>query len=49
MSKGTPILTVRLSPQIREQLKEIAEREKLSMSDTIRLAFEFFIEFYKDK
>lgn len=49
MSKGTPILTVRLSPEIREQLKDIAEREKLSMSDTIRLAFEFFVDFYKTK
>ena len=49
MSKGTPILTVRLSPEIKAQLKQIADREKLSMSDTIRLAFEFFVDFYKDK
>ena len=41
---GTPIVTLRLSDEIRRQIDEIAREEGKTMADVIREALKAFIE-----
>ncbi len=41
---GTPIVTLRLSDEIRHQIDEIAREEGKTMADVIREALKAFIE-----
>lgn len=43
MSKGTPMIGIRISPQIREELQQIADREGITLSEAIRRAIVAFI------
>ena len=38
MSKGTPIKTIRLEPELLAELKRIAAEENVSVADVIRYA-----------
>lgn len=44
MGRGTPILALRLDPEIRRQLEDICEINGISLSDAVRLAILDFIK-----
>ena len=44
MARGTPLIALRLDPEIRKSLEEICEINGLSLSDAVRLAILDFIE-----
>ena len=48
-SRGIPRTSVRLADSVREALKEICERDGISVSDAIRIAISEFIESRKTK
>lgn len=43
MSKGTPIITIRLTDEWRDQLMAIANRQQCNMSDVIRKAITEYV------
>ena len=50
MSKGTPIITIRMNPEWRTQIERIAQEQGISMSDVIRNAIiQYIVEHAPEK
>lgn len=44
MSKGTPVIGIRLDPEIRRALDELCKANGITLSDAVRLALLDFLE-----
>ncbi|MEE1199624.1 MAG: ribbon-helix-helix domain-containing protein [Christensenellales bacterium] len=49
MSRGAPIMTLRLDPKLHHQLKEIAANEKTTVSDLVREAINELLQKKKNR
>lgn len=44
MARGTPLIALRLDPEIRKSLEDLAKKKGVTLSDLVRAALTAFIE-----